>query len=96
MRAGGSGPCGSAVLQSGSADDLTQKRGGGGERKKKKKTWPKHPGALTRDVVPGYRDRAHGGRHRHARAEKEKATESRAERARPAMFHASVLHVRAG
>ena len=37
MRAGGSGPCGSAVLQSGSADDLTQKREGGEERKKKKK-----------------------------------------------------------
>lgn len=95
MRAGGSGPCESAVLQSGSVDDLTLK-GGGGDREKKKKTWLKHPGALTRDVMPGYRDVAHGGRHRHARAEKEKATESRAERARPAMFHASALHVRAG
>lgn len=36
MRAGGSGPCESAVLQSGSVDDLTLK-GGGGDREKKKK-----------------------------------------------------------
>lgn len=66
-----------AVLES-SVDDLTLKN------------LAQDPGALARDAMPGYRDVAHSGRHTHARG---KATESQAGRARPAMVHASLLHV---
>lgn len=43
MRAGGSGPCESAVLQSGSVEDLTLK--GGGETERKKKNLAEAPGS---------------------------------------------------